>query len=276
MQWTAEGLIIGVRRHGETSVIAEAMVAGRGRHLGLVRGGRSSKLSATLQPGNSVQLTWRARLDDHLGTYAVELLDARAAGLIASRTRLYACQLLCDHLRLLPERDPHDRLLAFALHALKLESPAELGEALARFELFLLDELGFGLDLSCCAATGTTRDLTHVSPKSGRAVSREAAAPYLGRLLTLPAFLQNDDTPSPGDLAAAFALTGHFLDMHVWQVRGIDPPAMRDGLIAILTEGAADSHSGRGRVPPPFTAGLSGGNFGRRVKGLLKQQVIPI
>ena len=103
--------------------------------------------------GNSVQLTWRARLDDHLGTYTVELLEARAAGLIASRTRLYACQLLCDHLRLLPERDPHDRLLAFVLHALALEAPAELGEAVARFELMLLEELGFGLDLSRCAAT---------------------------------------------------------------------------------------------------------------------------
>ena len=113
MQWTGEGLIIGVRRHGETSVIAEVMVAGRGRHLGLVRGGRSRKLAATLQPGNTVQLTWRARLEEHLGTFAVELLDARAAELIADRTRLYASQLLCDHLRLLPERDPHDRLLAW-------------------------------------------------------------------------------------------------------------------------------------------------------------------
>src|ERR1044072_8627418 len=99
MQWTGEGLIIGVRRHGETSVIAEVMVEGRGRHLGLIRGGRSSKLAAPLQAANTVQLTWRARLEEHLGTYAVELIDARAAALIASRTRLYACQLLCDHLR---------------------------------------------------------------------------------------------------------------------------------------------------------------------------------
>src|SRR5215510_8414633 len=115
MQWTGEGLIIGVRRHGESSVIAEVMAEGRGRHLGLVRGGRSPKLAATLQPGNTVQLTWRARLDEHLGTFTLELLQARAAALIADRTRLYASQLVCEHLRLLPERDPHDRLLRFAL-----------------------------------------------------------------------------------------------------------------------------------------------------------------
>src|SRR5689334_21676086 len=193
MQWTADGLIIGVRRHGESSVITEAMVAGRGRYLGLVRGGRSSKLAATLQPGNTVQVTWRARLDEHLGTFAVELVDARAADLIADRTRLYACQLLCDHLRLLPERDPHDRLLGLAVDALDDgKSKHELGMELARFELSLLDELGFGLDLSACAVTGVTTDLTHVSPKTGRAVSREPATPYCDRLLPLPQFLISD------------------------------------------------------------------------------------
>lgn len=234
MQWTAEGLIIGVRRHGETSVIAEAVVVGHGRHLGLVRGGRSRKLAATLQPGNSVQLTWRARLDEHLGTYAVELTRARAADLISDRTRLYAGQLLCDHLRLLPERDPHDRLLDLALAALALSEPTALGAAVARFELALLEELGFGLDLESCAVTGVTTGLTHVSPKSGRAVSREAAAPYGDRLLRLPAFLSDEVPPAPGDLAAAFALTGHFLHRHVWSAREMTPPPTREALIAIL------------------------------------------
>lgn len=239
MQWTGEGLIIGVRRHGETSVIAEVMVEGRGRHLGLVRGGRSPKLAATLQPGNIVQLTWRARLEEHLGTFAVELIHARAATLIADRTRLYANQLLCDHLRLLPERFPHDRLLGLAVHALEGErTPLELGATLASFELTLLDDLGFGLDLSSCAATGVTDNLTHVSPKSGRAVSLAAAAPYLGRLLELPQFLIGRGPVSgPHDLAAAFALTGYFLDMHVWLPRGLAPPATRDALVAILAAG---------------------------------------
>src|SRR5882757_4164178 len=207
MQWQGEGLIIGVRRHGETSVIAEVMAAKHGRTLGLIRGGRSSKLAATLQPGNTVQLTWRARLAEHLGTLTVELIDARAADLIADRTRLYACQLLCDHLRLLPERDPHDRLLGLAVEALDAGKSAHaLGIELARFELALLDDLGFGLDLSACAVTGQTTDLTHVSPKTGRAVSREPAKPYCDRLLVLPQFLISDAEADQQDLLHAFRL----------------------------------------------------------------------
>jgi DNA repair protein RecO (recombination protein O) len=235
MQWSGEGIIIGVRRHGESSVIAEAMVEGRGRHLGLVRGGRSSKQAATLQPGNTVQLTWRARLEDHLGTFVVELIEARAADLIADRTRLYAAQLVCDHLRLLPERDPHDRLLGLAARVMEAFDPLVLGEALARFELTLLEELGFGLDLESCAATGATTNLTHVSPKSGRAVSSEAAKPYLDKLFILPAFLRTREAPTTEDLRNAFRLTGHFLDEHVWRVRMIDPPATRDAVIEALS-----------------------------------------
>jgi DNA repair protein RecO (recombination protein O) len=231
MEWTGEGLLIGVRRFGETSVIAEAMVLGRGRHLGLVRGGRSRRQAATLQPGNSVQLTWRARIEDHLGTFAVELIQPRAAGIIGDRQKLYLVQVLCDYLRLLPERDPHDRLLAEALRL--IDAPVD-GATLARFEMALLEGLGFGLDLSSCAATGAITDLTHVSPKSGRAVSRAAAEPYLDKLLRLPAFLHGGATPAQDDVADAFALTGHFLDLHVWQARNIAPPAMRDGLIAAI------------------------------------------
>ncbi|WP_172122885.1 MULTISPECIES: DNA repair protein RecO [unclassified Devosia] len=236
MEWTGEGLLIGVRRHGETSLVAEAMVAGRGRHLGLVRGGRSSKLAAALQPGNTVQLVWRARLEDHLGIFAVELLTGRAAILMADKARLYLSQLVCELLRLLPERDPHDRLLAMALRL--LDRPLD-GMALARFEIAVLDELGFGLDLSACAATGVTDNLTHVSPRTGRAVSSAAAQPYLDRLLPLPSFLLNeDDTASPADLAAAFRLSAHFLDLHVWYPRQLAPPATRETLVAILTTAA--------------------------------------
>ena len=114
-------------------------------------------------------------------------------------------------------------------------SHLSLGAALARFELTLLDELGFGLDLETCAVTGTTEDLTHVSPKSGRAVSREAAEPYLPKLLPLPAFLVDGGDATPTQLAAAFRLTGHFLDLHVWSARDIDPPATREALVAELT-----------------------------------------
>ncbi|NMA97846.1 MAG: DNA repair protein RecO [Phyllobacteriaceae bacterium] len=234
MEWTAEGLLIGVRRHGESSVIAEAMVAGRGRCLGLVRGGRSRRLAAVLQPGNTVQLTWRARLEDQLGQFTVELLQARAAILIEDRARLYLSQLVCEHLRLLPERDPHDRLLGMALN---LIDSAPDGVTLARFELALLDELGVGLDLETCAATGVTEDLTHVSPKSGRAVSRAAAEPYRDRLLKLPSFLHARGNASPDDIRDALRLTAHFLDMHVWSARQLDQPSTREPLVDLLSRG---------------------------------------
>lgn len=233
MEWTGEALLIGVRRHGESSVIAEAMVAGRGRYAGLIRGGRSPKLAATLQPGNTIQLTWRARLEDHLGTFTVELLQSRAAALFADRRRLFLAQTVCEHLHLLPERDPHDRLLGMALNLIDSDPDAA---ALARFELALLDDLGFGLDLETCAATGVTEDLTHVSPKSGRAVSRAAAEPYKDRLLPLPSFLHARGNASPDDLRDAFRLTGHFLDAHIWSQRQIDAPPTREKLIELLTE----------------------------------------
>lgn len=233
MEWTGEGLLIGVRRHGESSVIAEVMVAGRGRHLGLVRGGRTRRLSPVLQPGNTIQLTWRARLEDQLGMFTVELLQARAAELIEDRTRLYLSQLVCEHLRLLPERDAHDRLLGMGLRL--IDGPPD-GVALARFELAVLDDLGYGLDLSSCAATGVTEDLTHVSPKSGRAVSRAAAQPYLDRLLPLPSFLTSRGNASPHDIAEALHLSGHFLNTHVWGPRNVLPSATREALIAALSK----------------------------------------
>lgn len=234
MEWTGEGLLIGVRRHGESSVIAEAMVAGRGRCLGLVRGGRSRRLAAVLQPGNTIQLTWRARLEDQLGQFTVELLQARAAFLIEDRARLYLSQLVCEHLRLLPERDPHDRLLGMALN---LIDSAPDGVTLARFELALLDELGFGLDLETCAATGVTEDLTHVSPKSGRAVSRTAAEPYRDRLLKLPSFLHARGNASPDDISDALRLTAHFLDLHIWSARQLEHPSTREPLVELLSRG---------------------------------------
>lgn len=233
MEWTGEALLIGVRRHGETSLIAEAMVAGRGRHLGLVRGGRTRRLAAVLQPGNTIQLTWRARLEDQLGMFTVELLQARAAELIKDRTRLYLSQLVCEHLRLLPERDPHDRLLGMALHL--IDSPPD-GAALARFELAVLDDLGYGLDLTACAVTGTADDLTHVSPKSGRAVSRTAAEPYKDRLLALPSFLITRGNASPPDIADALHLTAHFLQSQIWGPRDLMVPPTRDLLVEALSQ----------------------------------------
>ncbi|HOV04534.1 MAG TPA: DNA repair protein RecO [Hyphomicrobiales bacterium] len=196
MQWTDEGIILGARRHGEGSVILEVMTAAHGRHMGLVRGGRSRRMQAALQPGNAVDIVWRARLDEHLGNFTVEPTDLRAARLMESPVATYGVLLLGAHLRLLPERDPHPALYgALRIVLDELHEPLHAGALMVRFEMALLDELGFGLDLSECAATGLTEDLVWVSPRSGRAVSRAAGAPYADKLLALPAFLAGPGAP---------------------------------------------------------------------------------
>ncbi len=234
MQWQDEGIIIGVRRHGETSVVAELMTRARGRHMGLVRGGRSRSMQPVLQPGNRVEAVWRARLDEHLGDFKLEPVNLRAARLMESATALYGVQAMGSLLRLLPERDPHPHLFeALDIILDHMHDPAGAGELFVRFELAVLNDLGFGLDLAECAATGTLEDLVYVSPKSGRAVSRAAGAPYADRLLALPAFLgtQSNRSVDPQSLAAAFRLSGFFLNRHVYEPRGITENAARDGFV---------------------------------------------
>lgn len=235
MEWRDEGIVLGVRRHGETSAILEAMTRAHGRHLGLVRGGRSRRQQPVLQPGNRVELAWRARLDEHLGQFAVEPLDLAAGRLMESACAIHGVQTLAAHLRLIPERDPHPRLFeAMALVIDRLADPLPGAELMARFELMVLDELGFGLDLSECAATGARDELVYVSPKTGRAVSRVAGAPWADRLLRLPAFLDfaSGARADSSAIADALRLTGHFLARHVWEARGVDEPETRRSYIA--------------------------------------------
>lgn len=232
MQWTDEAILLGVRRHGETSVIAEVMTRSRGRYLGMVRGGRSRSMQPVLQPGNRLEVTWRARLDEHLGEYRVEPLLLRAGRLMETATAVYGVQALAALLRLLPERDPHPHLFE-ALDVIldHLDEAAMAGELFVRFELALLNDLGFGLDLDQCAATGRRDDLAYVSPKSGRAVSREAGAPWAEKMLALPDFLRpaSRRMPDADDLMQAFRLTQFFLDRHVYAPRGIEAGAAREG-----------------------------------------------
>ncbi|MEZ5810323.1 MAG: DNA repair protein RecO [Rhizobiaceae bacterium] len=237
MQWHDEGIILGTRRHGETSVILETITARHGRHLGLVRGGRSRRMQAVLQAGNQVGLTWRARLDEHLGTFQAEPVALNAARLFDSAVAIYGLQLLAAHLRLLPERDPHDGLYRTVKQVIDhLDEPQAAAELLAQFEVLMLEELGFGLELTSCAATGSAGDLAYVSPKSGRAVSRQAGAPWADRMLALPAFLISDEHGRADNeaIATAFAMTGHFFDRHVWMPRGTGEPAERAGFLAAV------------------------------------------
>jgi DNA repair protein RecO (recombination protein O) len=230
MEWSEEGIVVGARQYGEADVIIEALTAAHGRHLGLVKGGRSRRLRPVLQPGNTLALTWRARLDEHLGNFRAEPVTERSAGLMMSRFGAFGLAHAGALLRLLPERDPHPRLYeALALMLDRFDSPILAAELMARFELLLLDELGFGLDLSSCAATGERDDLIFVSPKSGRAVSRAAGEPYRTKLLPLPAFLVGPIGGETGieHLREAFLLTGYFLERHVFDVKGEGLPEVR-------------------------------------------------
>src|SRR5258708_15442997 len=216
MEWTDEGIVLGVRRHGESSAIVELLTRSHGRHLGLVRGGAGSRMRPLLQPGNSVRAVWRARLDEHLGYYAVEGIRLRAASVLASSHAVYGVTHLASLARLLPERDPHEGI--YELLDRTLDDFDDVGEAAAhliKFELAMLAELGFGLDLETCAATGGTTELIYVSPKSGGAVSRQAGEARRHPLFRLP------PVPAPrrgrGDgwsdhgLQGGFVLTGLFL-----------------------------------------------------------------
>lgn len=235
MHWTDEGIVLGVKRHGEGNAILELMTREHGRHLGLVRGGSGSRLKPVLQPGNSLSATWRARLDEHLGNYTVEGLNLRAANFFGAPHAVFGVGHLAALMRLLPERDPHASLHE-ALDGIleRLDDASLAAPMVVRFELQLLSELGFGLDLSQCAATGARGELIYVSPKSGRAVSREAGSPYADKMLRLPAFLREETVATGDDVADGFALTGFFLDRHVLEPRGLRLSDERAHFIAAI------------------------------------------
>jgi DNA repair protein RecO (recombination protein O) len=238
MEWTDDGIVLGVRRHGESSAIVELLTREHGRHLGLVRGGAGSRLRPLLQPGNGVRAVWRARLDSLLAPSARAGGGGRPATLLASSHAVYGVTHLAALARLLPERDPHEDIYRLLEHTLDdFDDAGEAAVHLVRFELAMLAELGFGLDLDNCAATGETSDLVYVSPKSGGAVSRAAGEPWRDRLLRLPPFLRQEEDRdrsngwSDQDLQDGFALTGLFLLRHVLEPRGQNHSDARDGFI---------------------------------------------
>jgi DNA repair protein RecO (recombination protein O) len=233
MEWSDDALVLSVRAHGETSAILEVLTRVHGRHLGLVRGGASRRTKPVLQPGNTVHLGWRARLSEHLGNFTVEPAKSRAGDMMEKRVALIGLNAFTAVAgAALPEREQHESV--FEVGEILLDAMAEDGFAhwaplYVRWEAGLLEALGFGLDLSRCASTGATDDLRFVSPRSGRAVSGAAAAPYKERLFVLPGFLlgsQNSD-PAAHDIAAGLRLTGHFLLERALAPHGREMPRAR-------------------------------------------------
>lgn len=240
MDWRDEGVLLAARRHGESSTIIEVFTARHGRHAGIVPGGSSRRIAPLLQPGAQLDLSWRARLDEHLGTYRVEPLRART-GLLAERLSLAGLNAVCALLSfLLPEREAHGVLYAATLALLdRIEGDDDWALAYLRWELGLLEELGYGLDLSRCALSGTREDLAFVSPRSGRAVARDAAGDWADRLLPLPPCLLGQGPAAPGEIAAGLRLTGHFLERRVAPDLGARPlPEARRRLVEMLARRA--------------------------------------
>jgi len=219
MDWRDEGILITARRHGESSAIIEVFTAGHGRHAGVVRGGAGRRMTPVLQPGALLAVEWSARLEEHIGAFRVDPVSTRAAVLMGDRAALAALGAMTALIAAtMPERDSHPDLYARSRDLLAaLGSTPDWPARYAAWELALLAELGFGLDLATCAATGAREDLVWVSPKSGRAVSRTAGAPWAERLLALPAFLRAGwEVPPPrAEIAAALALTGYFLEARI-------------------------------------------------------------
>ena len=238
MDWRDEGIVLTLRPLGESGAVVTLLTREHGRHAGLARGGAGRRGRALYQTGNRVAASWRARLGEQLGSLSAELIEAHGARFIEDPLRLAA---LASAAALsegaLPEREPHratyDRLLAL-LERMEADEPsAEWPADYARWELALLADIGFGLDLARCAVTAEAEGLTHVSPRTGRAVSAKAAAPYRDRLLPLPEFLGGVGAAMPGDVLTALALTGYFLEQHIFHPpKGL--PAGRGRLVDLL------------------------------------------
>lgn len=242
MEWQDEGIVLSATRHGESDAVLEVMTKNHGRSRGFMKGGLGRRNKANLQSGNYLQVNWRSRIETNLGRFTVELIHSPLGQMISDGARLSALAAVTSVVATtMPEHEEHPKVYE-GLKALVglLENDeggiAVWGSALAQLELGILAELGYGLDLTECAATGAKDGLVFVSPKSGRAVSGTAGEPYKSRLLPLPAFLCDGHKSLPTQEAAADALklTGYFLDRNVWLVHGKGQPAARERLFSSL------------------------------------------
>ncbi|UWR33341.1 DNA repair protein RecO [Sulfitobacter sp. W027] len=224
MEWRDQGILLSARRHGETSAIIEVFTPEQGRHAGVVRGGTSRKIAPSLQPGAQLDVAWRARLEDHIGAFTVEPLRSRAAVAMQDRLALAGLNAVTALLSFcLPEREPHPALYRRTEALLDLLGQGEVWPlAYLKWELRLLEEMGYALDLEICAVTGVSEDLIYVSPKSGRAVSAKGAGEWADRLLPLPTVLRGG-TGSDAEIAQGLVTTGHFLTAHLARDLGGKP-----------------------------------------------------
>ncbi len=234
VSWEDQGIILAVRPFGEHDAIVTLLTEAQGRHAGIVKGGSGKRGRGVLQSGNLVRAWWRARLDEHLGTLTVEGLRSYAAEAMSSAEVLAGLMALCAMAEAtLPEREPHAEVFRQTLHLLEHLGIPGWEAHYVMWELALLRDMGYGLDLSTCAATGAADDLAFVSPKSGRAVSRVAAAPYIPRLLALPTFLRDENAKAATsdigrtEIAQGLALAGHFFEAHVFGPHRQQIPASR-------------------------------------------------
>ncbi len=236
MEWRADGVLLSVRRHGESAAIIEVFTADHGRYAGVVRGGASRRMAPLLQPGAQLDATWRARLADHMGAFTVDLKHGRAAEVMDNRVALAGLSAVCAALAFcLPEREAHPALYARSIAVLDGLGADAWGAAYLAWELALLEEMGFGLDLGRCAVTGVTQDLTYVSPRTGRAVSTAAAGEWRDKLLPLPPVLRGVGLADPHEVATGLRVTGHFLTQHLAPAMGDRPfPAARQRLVDLL------------------------------------------
>ncbi len=258
MEWTDDAIVLSARRHGESSLVVQLLTAEHGRHAGLARGGASRRQMPVYQPGNEVRSTWRGRIAEHLGTLTAELQAGRAGQWIGDPLRLAGIGAACAVAEAsLPERAPAPAVYRGLMALLEALEREDWGEAYVAWEIALLGELGFGLDLERCAATGRNDRLAYVSPKSGRAVSLSAGEPYADRLLRLPDFLNGGADAGTGagtvagtvagpgtaswpDIADGLKLSGHFLERHVFAPHDRPvPPARQRFADKIERTGAA-------------------------------------
>ena len=242
ISWRDQGFVLAARPFSETSVILDVFTHTMGRHAGVLRGGASRKTTPHIQPGAQLDLSWKARLNEHLGSFTIEPLRSRSAVAMSDRLALAGLNAVCGVLSaVLPEREPMEGLYDASVQLLDLLGQSEVWPlAYLNWEMTLLQDLGFGLDLSACAVTGVNEDLAFVSPKSGKAVTREAAGEWADRLLPLPPVLAGKGDATEAEIVRALGTTGWFIENKLLATMTDRPiPLARARLIeAISRQGA--------------------------------------